>query len=50
MTRRLLCESPASLGTLGAEMGISKERVRQIEARLREKLRVELRGVAEDRG
>lgn len=50
VTRRLLCESPASLGTLGAEMGISKERVRQIEARLREKLRVELRGVAEDRG
>ncbi len=36
---RLMSEEPMTLAQLGAEMGVSKERVRQIEARLRAKLR-----------
>ncbi|MFW6086289.1 MAG: sigma factor-like helix-turn-helix DNA-binding protein, partial [Myxococcota bacterium] len=39
---RLMTDAPATLEALGAEMGISKERVRQLEVRLREKLRTEL--------
>ncbi len=39
---RLMSEEPLTLEQLGTEMGVTKERVRQIEARLREKLRLEL--------
>lgn len=41
---RLMTDAPVTLEALGAEMGISKERVRQLEARLRDKLRAELSG------
>jgi RNA polymerase sigma-32 factor len=36
---RILAEEPCTLQTLGREMGVSKERVRQLEVRAREKLR-----------
>jgi RNA polymerase sigma-32 factor len=39
---RWLEETPATLEQLGAEFGISKERVRQLEQRVRERLRVRL--------
>lgn len=39
---RWLEETPATLEQLGAEFGISKERVRQIEQRIRERLRIRL--------
>jgi RNA polymerase sigma-32 factor len=39
---RILSEEPCTLQALGREMGVSKERVRQLEVRAREKLRVRL--------
>ena len=39
---RMIAEDPMTLEQLGREMGVSKERVRQIEERAREKLRVKL--------
>ena len=36
---RILSEEPCTLQTLGQEMGVSKERVRQLEVRARQKLR-----------
>jgi len=39
---RLMSDSPTTLEQLGTEMGVSKERVRQIEARARRKLQGEL--------
>jgi len=39
---RLMSEDPTTLEQLGVEMGVSKERVRQLEERLRHKLRSEL--------
>jgi RNA polymerase sigma-32 factor len=36
---RILAEEPCTLQTLGREMGVSKERVRQLEVRARQKLR-----------
>lgn len=39
---RLMSEDPTTLEQLGVEMGVSKERVRQLEERLRRKLRDEL--------
>ena len=39
---RMLAEDPITLETLGSEMGVSKERVRQLEVRAREKLRSSL--------
>lgn len=39
---RILAEDPRTLESLGAEMGVSKERVRQLEARARGKLRESL--------
>lgn len=37
--RRLLAVDPASLSDLGEEFGVSKERVRQVEARLKKRLK-----------
>ena len=39
---RLMSEEPTTLEQLGVEMGVSKERVRQLEERIRRKLRTEL--------
>ena len=39
---RILSEEPCTLQTLGQEMGVSKERVRQLEVRARQKLRERL--------
>lgn len=39
---RFLIDEPRTLESLGAELGVSKERVRQLEARARDKLRVSL--------
>lgn len=40
--RRILSEQPDTLAALGEELGVSKERVRQLEVRAREKLRSRL--------
>lgn len=42
--RRRLTEEPVTLETLGAELGVSKERVRQLEARALDKLRAAMIG------
>jgi RNA polymerase sigma-32 factor len=39
---RILSDEPCTLQALGREMGVSKERVRQLEVRARQKLRVQL--------
>jgi RNA polymerase sigma-32 factor len=39
---RILCEEPRTLESLGKEMGVSKERIRQLEVRARQKLRDQL--------
>ncbi len=39
---RMLADEPITLEELGSEMGVSKERVRQLEVRARERLRVAL--------
>jgi RNA polymerase sigma-32 factor len=36
---RILSEEPCTLAALGREMGVSKERIRQLEVRARQKLR-----------
>ena len=36
---RILSEEPCTLQALGREMGVSKERIRQLEVRARQKLR-----------
>jgi RNA polymerase sigma-32 factor len=42
LERRLLSDSPLTLQEIGAQWGISRERVRQIEERLKKKIRVYL--------
>jgi RNA polymerase sigma-32 factor len=49
LERRLLAETPATLEAVGAEFGVTRERVRQLEGRLKEKLRLAL-GPALGRG
>ena len=39
---RMLADDPCTLEMLGHEMGVSKERVRQLEARAKKKLKVSL--------
>lgn len=39
---RMMADEPKTLAALGKEMGVSKERVRQLEARVRKKLREQL--------
>jgi RNA polymerase sigma-32 factor len=45
---RMMSDEPATLQALGVKLGVSKERVRQLEERARGKLRVELEGLRED--
>lgn len=46
VTRRHLCEEPATLKDLAEELGVSIERVRQLEKRAMEKLKSEMTAVA----
>ena len=41
-TQRLIAETPVSLAKLGEDFGVSKERIRQIEARIRKRLKLHL--------
>jgi RNA polymerase sigma-32 factor len=43
---RMMCDEPVSLSSLGRRLGVSRERVRQLEARARSKLRGELAELA----
>jgi RNA polymerase sigma-32 factor len=42
LEHRLLSDSPATLEAVGGEFGVTRERVRQLESRLKEKLKVAL--------
>jgi RNA polymerase sigma-32 factor len=42
---RWLCETPVTLEQLGVDFGVSKERVRQLEERAKERVRVRLAGL-----
>ena len=44
--KRILSDDTASLASLGRELGVSRERARQLEARAKKKLAVELRDLA----
>jgi RNA polymerase sigma-32 factor len=48
--QRRLGDEAVTLGDLGKELGISKERVRQLEQRAMSKLRVSIMSKVEDRG
>jgi RNA polymerase sigma-32 factor len=48
MERRILADEPDTLQKLGEEFGVSRERVRQLEARLVEKLRSYLKDAVVD--
>ena len=41
-TQRLLSSDPESLSSLGTTFGVSKERIRQIEARMKKRLKAHL--------
>ncbi len=41
-THRLVAETPVSLAKLGEDFGVSKDRIRQIEARIRKRLKLHL--------
>lgn len=45
---RLMADEPRTLQELGAELGVSKERVRQIEQRVRDKLRARLQPMRDE--
>jgi RNA polymerase sigma-32 factor len=45
---RLMSDQPRTLQELGVRLGVSKERVRQLEERAREKLRVRLQGMRDE--
>jgi RNA polymerase sigma-32 factor len=45
---RMMSDEPATLQRLGDMLGVSKERVRQLEERARGKLRSELESLRED--
>jgi RNA polymerase sigma-32 factor len=45
---RMMADEPRTLRELGVELGVSKERVRQIEERACGKLRAKLEGSRED--
>lgn len=45
---RLMADEPRTLQDLGAQLGVSKERVRQIEERVRDKLRVSLEALRDE--
>jgi RNA polymerase sigma-32 factor len=47
VAQRRLCDEPRTLESLGAEMGLSKERIRQLEAAAYTKLRRHLETRAE---
>ena len=47
---RQLTDEPSKLATLGERYGVSRERVRQIEARALQKLRRRVRDVAQKQG
>jgi RNA polymerase sigma-32 factor len=42
LDKRLLCDNPLTLQEIGEQLGVSRERVRQIEERLKKKIRVYL--------
>ena len=44
--RRMLSDDTESLASLGRELGVSRERARQLEARAKKKLRAELQEFA----
>ena len=48
LDRRLLSEDPVTLREIGEEFGITRERVRQIEARLLAKIREHMTGRVKD--
>ena len=48
MDRRILSDEPDTLQELGKEFGVSRERVRQLEARLVERLRSYLKDAVVD--
>jgi RNA polymerase sigma-32 factor len=46
--KRILCEDTTTLAKIASRFGVSRERVRQIEGRLKARLRAHLRAVLGD--